>query len=379
METHHKPAGSLISFFSNKVKHHGGINLAQGIPGFSPPPELLDSLERLTREGHHQYAPGNGDHDLLTILAARYSKAIDVTTKNLLVVQGATEALNLVIIYLKQLLNRPFTIMAFDPSYESYKNLPPLYGCRFVSFPFNNSDSFDSEELRAFVRKNDVKLLFFSSPGNPYGKVFTKEETDALLSLSRDEDFFVAIDAVYRELYFGKRPYIPLESFNHRVFYINSFSKIFSITGWRIGYLLAHQIHMPAIRAIHDYTGLCAPNLFQKALADYLGKNHFGRPYVEEIREKLGHNFNLMKTTLQELGFYIPSINGGYFVWGELPQGYIDGFKTAMELYEEQQVATIPGEHFSNRHKAYLRLNIARPVEEVEEACTRLATFFSRQ
>ncbi|HUX54383.1 MAG TPA: pyridoxal phosphate-dependent aminotransferase [Williamwhitmania sp.] len=378
METYRKPKGSLISYFSNKVKNHGGINLAQGIPGFAPPPELLESLQQQSLEGHHQYAPSHGDSTLLAILAARYSKTIDVTTKSILIVQGATEALNLVIIYLRQLLNRSFTVMSFDPSYESYKNLPPIYGCKFVAYPLNENNSFDPEELRLFMQKNDVKLLFYASPGNPYGKVFTKEETDALLTLSREEDIFIAIDAVYRELYFEKRPYIPIESFNHRIFYINSFSKVFSITGWRIGYLIAHQIHMPAIRSIHDYTGLCAPNLFQKALADYLPKNHFGRPYVEGIREILGHNFTTMKTTLQQLGFSVPRIDGGYFVWGKLPAGFPDGFKTAMKLYENQELATIPGEHFSDRAKDYLRLNIARPEEEVEEACRRLTTFFSK-
>ena len=140
--------------------------------------------------------------------------------------------------------------MAFDPAYESYKNLPPIYGCEYVAYPFNENNSFDTEELRFFIRKNSVKLIFFSSPGNPYGKVFTKEETEALLNLSREEDCFIAIDAVYRELYFGKRPYIPMELFNHRVFYINSFSKVFSITGWRIGYLLAHQLHMGTVTFI---------------------------------------------------------------------------------------------------------------------------------
>lgn len=379
MEIHTKPSGSLISYFSNKVKQHGGINLAQGIPGFQPPKELLESLQVNAANGFHQYAPGIGDAGLLNLLAARYSKEIDLTTNNFLIVQGATEALNLIIIYLKKFLGRSFTIMAFDPAYESYKNLPSLYGCKFLPFPLKKDGSFDPEDVRLAVRENDVKLLFYCTPGNPYGKVFSREETESLIKLARDEDFFIAVDAVYKDLYFTKKPYLPIEHLSHRLFYVNSFSKMFSITGWRIGYLIAHQSHMPGIRSIHDYTGLCASHLYQRAIADYMLNYRCGKPYTEELRFVLAENYQLMKNTLEEVGFTIPVADGGYFVWARLPEGYNDGFDVAMNLYEEQKVATIPGEHFSKNTAAFLRLNIARPKEEILEACIRIKRFFEKR
>ena len=379
MERYTKPSGSLISFFSNKVKQQGGINLAQGIPGFQPPEKLINYLIMHSTNGFHQYAPGNGDKALLNLLTARYSKEVDLTTKNFLIVQGATEALNLIIIYLKQFLGKPFAIMAFDPTYESYKNLPTLYGCTFIPFPLNPDGSFDPEKVSAVARENEVKLLFYCTPGNPYGKVFSREETENLLRIAREEDFFVAVDAVYRDLYYTKKPYIPLEHMSHRLFYINSFSKMLSITGWRIGYLIAHQSHMPGIRAIHDYTGLCASHLYQRAIADYLLNDRCGKPYTEVIRTTLAENYNLLKNVLAEIGFTIPNADGGYFVWAKLPSGYPDGFEVAMDLFEEQKVATIPGEHFSENSKDYLRFNIARPKEEILEASQRIKCFFEKR
>ena len=379
MERHTKPSGSLISFFSNKVKQNGGINLAQGIPGFPPPEKLINILLSHSTNGFHQYAPGNGDAGLLNLLTARYSKEIDLTNNNFLIVQGATEALNLIIIYLKQFIGKSITIMAFDPAYESYKNLPALYGCKFVPFQLAEDGSFDPEKLRDAVRENDVKLLFYCTPGNPYGKVFSKEETETLLKISRDEDFFIAVDAVYRDLYFTKKPYLPLEHFNHRLFYVNSFSKMLSITGWRIGYLIAHQSHMPGIRAIHDYTGLCASHLYQRVIADYLLDDRCGKPYTEILRATLAKNYNTLKYTLTDAGFTIPTADGGYFVWAKLPNGFTDGFEVAMDLYEEEKVATIPGEHFSETSKAYLRFNIARPTEEIIEAGIRIKRFFEKR
>ncbi|SDC81073.1 pyridoxal phosphate-dependent aminotransferase [Williamwhitmania taraxaci] len=379
MEMYTKPSGSLISYFSNKVKHQGGINLAQGIPGFQPPDKLIDILIKHSTTGFHQYAPGNGDAGLLNLLTARYSKDIDLSINNFLIVQGATEALNLIIIYLKQYLGKSFSIMAFDPAYESYKNLPAIYGCKFVPFPFNEDGSFDPDKVSAFARKNEVKLLIYCTPGNPYGKVFSKEETLTLLRIAREEDFFVTVDAVYRDLYYTKKPYLPVEQLNHRLFYVNSFSKMLSITGWRIGYLIAHQSHMPGIRAIHDYTGLCASHLYQRAIADYLLNDRCGKPYTDEIRAILAENYTILKETLAKIGFTIPHADGGYFVWAKLPVGYTDGFEVAMALFEEQKVATIPGEHFSENSKSFLRFNIARPKEEIQEASRRIERFFNKR
>ena len=379
MARYQKPTGSLISFFSNKVKQQGGINLAQGIPGFQPPEKLINCLLEQSSNNVHQYAPGNGESSLLNLLTARYSKEVELTTNNFLIVQGATEALNLIIIYLKQFFGKPFSIMAFDPAYESYKNLPALYGCNFIPVPLNEDGSFDPETVSAIARENDVKLLFYCTPGNPYGKVFTKEETETLLKIAREEDFFVAVDAVYRDLYFTKKPYVPLEYMSHRLFYINSFSKMLSITGWRIGYLIAHQSHIPGIRAIHDYTGLCASHLYQRAIAEYLLLDRYGKPYTEVLRLILADNFKLLKGALEEVGFSIPVTDGGYFVWAKLPEGYTDGFEVAMDLYEEQRVATIPGEHFSENAKTYLRFNIARPKEEILEASQRIKRFFEKK
>ena len=110
MDLLNKPKGSYISFFSNKVKMHGGINLAQGIPGFNPPEELIDELNAVSKTNIHQYAPGLGNLKLLELIAHKYN----VETRNLLVVQGATEGLSLVYTYLQKLIGKDFSVLAFD-------------------------------------------------------------------------------------------------------------------------------------------------------------------------------------------------------------------------------------------------------------------------
>jgi len=371
-----KPAGSYISFMSNKVKTHGGINLAQGIPGFNPPKELTNILGNIANDNIHQYAPGNGNNELLDLLLKKYKTEYPFSKDDFLITQGGTEALSLLYTYFNKILPKPFSALAFDPVYESYKFLPGIFNTDFVSFSFEEDYSIDFLKLEKTCIENKVKVIFLGSPGNPFGKIWSKKEIDSLLKLSKQYNIYIVLDAVYKELYFDEKPYIPLDQFNPNLFYTNSFSKLFSITGWRIGYLIAHPDHMQKIKSIHDYTGLCAPSVLQRAIVEYLKKYDFGADYISNLRNRLKESYSHLSGELEKLGFSIPETKGGYFVWAKLPENYSDGFKFAIDLYNEQKVAVIPGEHFSDKAKNYIRFNIAREKSEINEGIKGVKRFF---
>ncbi|MGB5988659.1 MAG: pyridoxal phosphate-dependent aminotransferase [Marinifilaceae bacterium] len=372
MNTYEKPTGSYISHMSNLVKEFGGINLAQGIPGFMPPKELLDILASLAYEPVHQYAPGTGNKSLKEGLANHYT---DFEVEDFLITNGGTEAITIIFTYLMKILPKNFTTLAFDPVYEVYNNLPSIYNKNFISFSFSSNGSLNIEKLRKTVREQNVKIVFINTPGNPYGRFWTKEEFDAIIKMGKKEDFYIIIDAVYNELYFEEKPYLPLDNLNENVFYTNSFSKLFSVTGWRIGYLVADKSHMTKIQHIHDYIGLCSPSVLQEALARFIKNSDFGRDYVSTIRENLKVSFNLLKPELEKLEFLIPETKGGYFIWAKLPERYTDSFDFAINLYNQQKLAVIPGIHFSKNCNNYIRFNIARNANEIYEAISRLKAF----
>ncbi|BDX38488.1 aminotransferase [Tenuifilaceae bacterium CYCD] len=371
MDVFEKPQGSYISFFSNKVKMFGGINLSQGIPGFNPPEELIDELTEISHTNIHQYAPGLGNLKLLELIAKQYQ----IETGNLLVVQGATEGLSLIYTYLLKLIGKDFSVLAFDPAYESYSKLPEIFGQPFVAFPLNDEGTFDTDGLSKAIITKNVKLIFVSSPGNPYGKIFSKAEVDTLIELSNKLGFYLVFDAVYDELYFNEPPYIPVKSINERLFIVSSFSKSLCITGWRIGYIIHDKAHAAGLQSVHDYIGLCAPSLLQQALANYLAKNNYAKDYRFEFRKNITQSFLSLSGTLRELNFEIPKIDGGCFIWAKLPKGFTDGFKFASMLYQENKVAVIPGEHFSPNKVNWIRFNIARPMDEVAAAQKELVQF----
>lgn len=371
MVQNQKPTGSYISYFSNKVKQHGGINLAQGIPGFEPPVELLEKLKDSLNQNVHQYAPGTGNFKLIDLLALHHN----IQTENLLIVQGATEALSLIYTYLNRKLNGNFAVLSFEPAYESYLQLPRIFGQKFIHYPLNGLYSFDYDELYQTVKQKGVKLIFLSSPGNPFGKIWSKDEVESLILLVKDLGVYIIFDAVYEQLYFNEPPYIPVNEVSEHLFVVNSFSKMLCITGWRIGYLISHESHMESIKSIHDYIGLCAPSLLQHALAEYLEENDFAKDFTSSFRKNVKLSFNILVETLLELGFFVPPINGGCFVWAKLPVEWTDGFEFASMLYDEQSVAVIPGEHFSCEKIDWIRFNIARPQEEISNGCKRIKTF----
>jgi len=349
-----KPVGSLISFMANKVKSNGGINLAQGkyynnilmITYINMPLErattsyLLEILQQHTNDNIHQYAPGKGNHQLLELLEKYYN----IPQKNFLIVNG-------------------------------YKHLPRIFNKKFVPFSFDDNATINFSVLEKVIVKDKVKVIFISSPGNPFGKVWTEQEMRQLVDICNKHKVYVIFDSVYSELYYNEVPFSPAKLVSEYVFYVNSFSKKFSITGWRIGYIVAHNSHMSSIMDVHDYVGLCAPSLLQQAIATYLHKYDFGKEYVKKLRIMLKENYSHLSQALEKLGFTNSATQGGYFVWAQLPSRYNDGLEFALKLYEQKKVATVPGIHFSEKGKRYIRFNIARYPEEINMAVKGIEEF----
>jgi aspartate/methionine/tyrosine aminotransferase len=376
-----RPEGSLISYFSNRVKKDGGINLAQGTPGFPPPAPLLELLKKRAENPNlHQYPPGNGNFKLLDLIRRRFSSVGQVELDNLLIVQGATEGIFLTFFYLTTLLRRPFAALSFDPVYESYPRLAGMFDVPFIYADFEADLSVDFQTLERIIQANRVRVVFVTSPGNPLGKTWSREEVTRLVELSVKHGFYILFDAVYKDIYFEEEPFDPVSLNYEKLFYIDSFSKMLSITGWRIGYIIASREHMKKLRGMHDYTGLCAPSVLQAVIAEYLSAHGYGGDYTETVRTRCRRSYRYMKEKLTELGFGTVESSGGYFLWASLPGGggFADAFDFASALYREVKVGVVPGENFSLRHRNHIRMNIGMEMPVMEEAVELIKRFRQR-
>ena len=370
-----RPDGSLISFMSNLVKANGGINCAQGIPGFNPPEELVSELVSAAKTPIHQYPAGNGNPKLRELVAAGLCGNSKMSAGNVLITNGATEAISLIYLYLRRKSPGDFTVLSFDPVYESYANLPKIYGDRFLCEYPDESGTFDFDMLERRVESEKVNLILLCSPGNPLGKIWKKEEISRLYEICRKFGANLVFDAVYSDLYFNEKPYLPFDLVDETLFVVSAFSKMLSITGWRVGYIAGSAQHIENLAKIHDYTGLCTPSVLQAAIAGYLEKNDYGRAYLSFLRGKVRESFEIMHTSLEKSGFFMPQIDGGYFVWAKIPQKFDDGFKFAMDLYEKKKVGTVPGIHFSEKGNDFIRISIAKEAAEIRAAAQKISEF----
>jgi len=366
--------GSLIRHFSNLVKTHGGINLAQGIPGFEPPIELLDILSSMVTKNVHQYAPGSGNASLVDFLSKDNNLASVMA--DVIITNGATEAISLIYNYLMCISgNTDFNVAAFSPAYESYIHLPRIFGHRFFPVLIDDNIYFDEKIIERFFTENKIKLFFIASPGNPYGKAIPINKLDFLISLAEKHNSYIILDAVYDELYFKDE---KLQFFDRiiskNVFYVNSFSKKFSITGWRIGYFIMHKSHYTKMCYVHDYIGLSAPAPLQYAIAEYVRSDNY-HTYIDDLRNKVKTNFDYAVEKLTKAGFYCPDADGGYFVWCRLPHGFNDSLKFGLDIYEQKRTAVIPGIHFGEEWYNYIRINVARSFEEFSAGIDNIIEF----
>jgi aspartate/methionine/tyrosine aminotransferase len=367
---------SYISLMSNLVKENGGINLAQGIPAFSPPRELLEELENLITENVHQYAPGLGINKLREQIHQKFIKQnASININNIMITNGATEAISLTYTYLLNTSpNRKLTSASITPSYESYLQLPNIFGQKHIEIEENMISCNDFSTL---IEKENIKLLFIGLPGNPLGKILSEIQLNQIFEYSLKYDINIIFDNVYEDFLFKKSKYKILEKLDNNIFYINSFSKIFSITGWRIGFLIAKENNIKKIAKIHDYIGLSSPTILQEALASFIKKTNFGADYINKIKDKLQSNYQFLSEELKVLGFKIHKAHGGYFIWAELPENTKNAKDFCLNLYEKEKVAIVPGIHFSDKAIRFVRINIAREETEIKESIKRIKIYLN--
>lgn len=368
-------SGSLISYFSNKVKLHGGINLAQGIPGYDPPERLISTLSSILDKNYHQYAPGTGNNDLLDSIKSLYPNVNNQT--RFFITSGATEAISLIYTYLNKKLNKDLNVLTFSPAYESYIHLPKIFDNKIYTYKISSDEFFEENDFKDFFHKNKIKLIFVASPGNPYGRILSKSKMEFLINLCMENDAYIIIDAVYKDLYYiDSPPYYPTDIINPNIFYVNSFSKKFSITGWRVGYLLMHETHFKGLSYIHDYTGLSSPAPLQQAIAIFLNTPE-AKNYTDDLRTKIFKNLESASDKLNSNNYYCNKIEGGYFIWAKLPDGIQDSLQFSLSLYEKTRTAVIPGIHFGDEWKNFIRVNIAREENELLKGVDSLINYIS--
>ena len=365
---------SVIRHMTRIANASGAINLSQGFPDFDPPKRLTDTLQRIAAEGPHQYAVTWGAPRFREALAVKQRKfmriPIDPET-NITVTCGSTEAMMAAIM---AVTNPGDKIIIFSPFYENYAADAILSGAQPIHVTLKPpAFTFDLNELRKAFEMHP-KALVLCNPGNPTGKVFSKEELLTIASLADEFDTFVITDEVYEHIVYEPHEhhyFAALPGMFERTISCSSLSKTYSITGWRLGYIIAPSQVIDATRKVHDFLTVGAAAPLQEAAVTALG---FPESYYTELRQQYAARRILFLNLLDDAGLSFITPSGAYYVMVDITEFGIDNDTEFCEwCAREVGVAAVPGSSFFHEPEhRYIRFHFAKREETLLEAGRRL-------
>ena len=359
----------------------GAINLSQGFPDFDPPQPLLDALAHVARHGPHQYSVTFGAENFRAALAQKAAGSLGRVPdpeKEIVVTCGGTEAMMCAVM---TVCNPGDKIIVFSPFYENYGADAILSGADPIYVPLVPPRyAFDLDLVEAGFRQG-ARAIIVCNPSNPCGKVFTREELMAIGELALRYDAFIITDEVYEHLVYAPYTHVSaasLPGLYEHVITCSSLSKTYSITGWRLGYLIAPEPVTEAAKKVHDFLTVGAPSPLQEAAVVGLG---FPESYYEQLRALYTEKRDYFLAGLDRLGLRHNIPQGTYFVMVEigdflaLPQfqGWTD-LAFCEWMIENIGVAAVPGSSFFREEvNDLIRLHFAREKETLDEVIARLA------
>jgi aminotransferase len=365
---------SVIRRMTRVAQQFDAVNLSQGFPDFDPPPALLQAAERAAREGPHQYAVTWGAANFRAALACKQSRhmgmAIDPDA-HIVVTCGSTEAM---MVAMMTACNPGDKVIVFSPFYENYVADAILSGAEPIHVALRPPDfAFDPEELRrAFAQK--PKALILCNPSNPSGKVFTREELLFIAQLAEQHDIFVITDEVYEHILYPPCEhtyFAALPGMAERTLSCSSLSKTYSITGWRLGYLIGPEAAIGEARKVHDFLTVGAPAPLQEAAVTALG---FPDSYYLELQALYEAKRRLFLDYLDQAGLRYTRPQGAYYVLVDIGEfGWKDDVAFAEWLAQHVGVAGVPGSSFFREPvRNLIRFHFAKRAETLAEAGERL-------
>ncbi len=367
---------SVIREMTRLAQLYGAVNLAQGMPDFPAPGEIKEAACQAIAADINQYAITWGTKTFRNAIAAktklRFGLNVD-PEQEITVTCGATEAM---IASLLAVINPGDEVIIFEPFYENYGPDTILSGAvpRFVTL-CPPDWKFDPEELESAFN-NHTKAIIINTPNNPTGKVFNREELDFIAGLCQKWDVLAVTDEIYEHIVYDNCSHYAMaaiEGMQDRTITINALSKTYSVTGWRIGYVVASPHLTQGIRKVHDFLTVGAPAPLQEAGARALA---LPQEYYTDLAAAYQRRRDLLLKALRETGFDCSTPRGAYYIMAEFSGlSSLDDRDFTHYLVKDIGIAVVPGSSFfheSERGSRYVRFCFCKKDDTLHSAAERL-------
>lgn len=372
-----KPSG-IRKFFDIAATMRDVISLGVGEPDFVTPDNIRQAGIQSIQKGDTHYTSNYGTlelrHAIADLLDRRYGVAYD-PAHEIMVTVGVSEAIDCA---LRALLDPGDEVLIPNPGYVAYEADVVFAGGTVVPVPCRVADDFGvrAEAIAAAITPRS-KVLLLGNPNNPTGSVIARDELERIARLAVEHDLIVLTDEVYSRLVYGDRftSIVEMPGMRERAVLVDGFSKVYAMTGWRVGYLCAPAHILEGIVKVHQYAIMCAPTMSQAAALEAL---RHGEPEVERMVASYDERRRLTVAGMNAAGLPTYEPKGAFYVFPQITRTGLSSEAFAEKLLFEEKVAVVPGSAFGSAGEGFVRCTYATAKDKLEEAVQRIGHFVSR-
>lgn len=368
-----KPSG-IRRFFDIASTIPGCISLGVGEPDFVTPEHIRNIGIESLKEGKTFYTSNQGLLELRQEIAkwnkARYN--LETRAEDIIITIGGSEALD---IALRAIINPGDEVIVLDPSYVSYTPGVLLAGGapRVIELKAKNKFRLTYEELKGAINKK-TKAIILNYPNNPTGAIMEESDYRKIVDLIIDNDLLVISDEIYAELTYGKKHFSigSLPGMKDRTIIISGFSKAFSMTGWRLGYIFGPEALIKQMLKIHQYVIMCSPTLAQYAGLEAL---KVGDKDIAYMRDEYDKRRKFLLGEFTRLGMDCFEPEGAFYCFPSIKRFGLSSDEFAERLLRQEKLVVVPGTAFGDCGEGFLRISYASNIDTLKEAINRLERF----
>ncbi|WP_317310192.1 aminotransferase class I/II-fold pyridoxal phosphate-dependent enzyme [Clostridium thermobutyricum] len=364
----------IRKFYNEVVKVKDAISLTLGQPDFNTPNCIKEEMKKAIDEDKTTYTPNAGIIQLREEIS-KYLKTLNInySKEDICITVGGSEGLYSVF---QSLVNPGENVLIPTPAYPAYESIVKIIGGKVFNYKLNEDFSLNIEEIKRSLDESNSKILVLSFPTNPTGAILDKEGRDKLIKLIKDREIIVITDEIYASIIYDDYYSIAQEDeILDKVIYISGFSKMFSATGLRIGYVCAKKDLMNEIMKVHQYGVSCATSIVQYAMISGL-KN--GLSEVEKMKQEFKNRRDFVCERLTKMGLEHTVPKGAFYVFPSIKKFNLSSYEFCRKLLNEGKVACVPGDAFGEGGEGYIRISYCYSIEELKLALDKIEDFIKR-
>lgn len=363
---------SKIREFTNKVnKIENSINLTLGQPDFKVSRDIKNAIIKAINEDNTIYTDNYGIDELRKEVSKYLSyKNINYKKEEITITSGSSEGL---FSSIATLINKNDRILIPSIGYPAYENIIKILGGEIITYELDENFKIDMEDLKLKLNDNKIKIIIISHPSNPTGSILELNEYEILSEILKDKDLYIITDEVYEAFSYKKGYSIAMnKDLINKTVYIGGFSKMFSATGLRMGFIAASNQITNEIIKTHQYNVSCANSISQYGVLEGLKYNLY---FVELMKKEFINRKNYCIDKLKKLDIEVVEPEGGFYIFPSIKKFNLLSEEFCTRLLEEYGVACVPGSSFGDGGEGYIRISFCYPLDHLMKAFELLGKF----